>query len=315
MVMSSLKNNPKKILITGANGLLGQKLIKQILPNKDLFAIATSKSDCRLPADWADFAFEQMDVCDTAQVDEVMRAHQPDVVIHAASMTDVDRCEVNHDECYRQNVIGTRNVLSACEKYGSHFIFISTDFIFDGKNGPYDETASSNPINYYGRSKEQAEAITRSSRAIWTIVRTNLVYGMAHDLSRSNLVLWVKHALELGKEIHLVDDQIRTPTLAEDLAIGCLLIAKKKATGIFNISGKDLLTPYDMAILTARYFDLDEEKILKTDSRHFSQVAPRPLRTGLLIDKAIQYLDYDPKTFEEGIGILTKQFNLASQKI
>ena len=313
--MSSLKNNPMKILITGANGLLGQKLIKQISPNPHLHAVATSKSKCRLPLDWSGFIYEPMDVCDANLANKVMRKYNPDVVIHAASMTDVDRCEVNHEECYRQNVVGTQNILKACEDIGAHLIFISTDFVFDGKNGPYEENASTNPINYYGRSKEQAEAIIKSSNAIWSIVRTNLVYGTAHDLNRSNLVLWVKHALELGKEIQLVDDQIRTPTLAEDLAKGCLLIAERKATGVFNISGKDLLTPYDMAVLTARYFDLDEELILKTDSKHFSQVAPRPLRTGLIIDKAIQYLGYDPKSFEDGIGILTKQFNLASQKI
>ncbi len=313
--MNSQKNNPVKILVTGANGLLGQKLIKQVVSTNHQFAIATSKSECRLPSDWSGFVYELMDVCEYHQVDKVMRKHRPDVVIHAASMTDVDRCEVNHDECYRQNVLGTKNMLMACETFGAHLIFISTDFVFDGKNGPYDEKATTNPINYYGWSKEEAEALILASKTIWTIVRTNLVYGMAHDLSRSNLVLWVKHALELGKEIQLVDDQIRTPTLAEDLATGCLLIAEKSAKGIFNISGKDLLTPYDMALLTARYFGLDEQKILKTDSAHFSQVAPRPLRTGLLIDKAIQLLGFEPKSFEEGIGILTKQFNLASQKI
>ncbi|WP_114751684.1 SDR family oxidoreductase [Pleomorphovibrio marinus] len=313
--MSIKKNDPMKILITGANGLLGQKLVKRISASEHMIAIATSKSSCRLPSDWTGFTFEQMDVCNQKQVMETLRFYKPDVVIHAASMTDVDRCEVNHDECYKQNVLATENVLRACEMTGSHLIFLSTDFVFDGKNGPYLENAPTNPINYYGRAKQQSEKIIQDSNAIWTIVRTNLVFGIAHDLSRSNLVLWVKHALELGKELQLVDDQIRTPTLAEDLADGCLLIALKEATGIFNISGRELLTPYEMGIMTARYFGLDEYKILKTDSRHFSQVAPRPLRTGLIIDKAVQILGFEPKSFEEGIGILTKQFNLASQKI
>jgi dTDP-4-dehydrorhamnose reductase len=137
-----------------------------------------------------------------------------------------------------------------------------------------------------------------------------LVYGLANDLSRSNIILWVKSSLEAGKQIQVVDDQVRTPTLAEDLAAGCILMAEQGATGIFNISGSELLTPYQMAMETADYFGLDKSLINQTDSTLFTQPAKRPMKTGFVIEKAKNQLGYRPKTFREGISILAKQLSL-----
>jgi dTDP-4-dehydrorhamnose reductase len=126
-------------------------------------------------------------------------------------------------------------------------------------------------------------------------------------MSRSNIVLWVKNSLEQGKTIQVVNDQWRTPTLAEDLAIGCYLAATKNARGIYNISGKDFLSPYDIAIQTADYFGLDKSLIKKTDSTQFKQPARRPLTTGFIIEKARIELGYEPHSFLEGIRILAEQ--------
>nr|WP_209329583.1 SDR family oxidoreductase [Lunatimonas salinarum] len=312
--MNTPTQSRRTILITGANGLLGQKLVEQASSNPLYHVIASGKGECRLPFENPEFEYVKMDVSRKEDINEVFQQYQPQVVIHAASMTDVDRCEIARDTCFSQNVDATNWIAQACCEHKSHLIYLSTDFIFDGKEGPYDEDAKPNPLNYYGWTKLETERIVQATACRWSIVRTNLVYGIAHDLSRSNIVLWVKHGLENGKNLSLVDDQLRTPTLAEDLAYGCLLIADKQATGIFNISGKDLLTPYEMAILTAKHFGLDESHIIRTDSSHFSQVAKRPLRTGLLIDKARQVLNYEPKSFVEGIAIVTKQFNLARAK-
>ncbi len=134
-----------------------------------------------------------------------------------------------------------------------------------------------------------------------------LVYGIAHDMSRSNIILWVKKSLEEGKNIKVVTDQWRTPTLAEDLAVGCYLIAEKEAEGIFNISGKDLLTPYEMAMMTADYFELDKSLIAEADSTTFTQPAKRPARTGFILDKPREKLGYEPRSFREGIEILAGQ--------
>ncbi|MEX0882260.1 MAG: SDR family oxidoreductase [Cyclobacteriaceae bacterium] len=314
MDINILKSNKPRILVTGANGLLGQKIIKKILIGQEFDAIATGKGKCRLPNEWEGYEYEEMDITDQREISEIFRIYSPDFVIHAASMTDVDSCEVNRHICYLQNVTATQHIINGCSQIGAHLIFISTDFVFDGKIGPYDEEDFPNPLNYYGLTKLETERTIQESTLIWTIVRTNLVYGISHDMSRSNIILWVKKGLENKKDLSLVDDQFRTPTLAEDLAQGCLLIAKQKARGIFNISGEELLTPYDMALMTADFFGLDRTKIKKTDSSRFTQVAVRPLRTGLVINKAKTTLGFRPKSFEEGIGILAKQIKLADYK-
>lgn len=313
--MGTSTNRKKTILITGANGLVGQKLVECGINNEQWNIIATGRGESRFKSGEQDFTYEPMDTTNVEEVSRVFAAYTPDYVIHSASMTDVDRCEINRDLCNEQNIQATENILAECEKHCSHLIFISTDFVFDGKNGPYTEDDKPNPVNYYGWTKYQTEKSIQSRNLAWTIIRTNLVYGIGHDLTRSNIVLWVKHGLEVGKEMSLVDDQVRTPTLAEDLAAGCLLVVSKNATGIFNISGKDLLTPYDMAVLTADYFGLDKENITRTDSSHFNQVAKRPIKTGLIIEKAQKILDFQPKSFAEGIAIVSKQFNLAKENL
>ena len=315
MDINILKSKKPKILITGANGLLGQKIIKEILIEGKYNAIATGRGDCRLPTEWGGYIYEEMDITKLSDVMGVFKVYTPDYVIHAASMTDVDRCEVNRHSCFEQNVTATMNIMKGSELAKSHLIFISTDFIFDGKNGPYDELAKPNPLNYYGKTKIDTEGAIQDYNYNWSIVRTNLVYGIAHDMSRSNIILWVKKGLEQNKELSLVDDQFRTPTLAEDLANGCLLIVEKNVTGIFNISGDELLTPYDMAIMTANFFELNPEGIKKTDSSIFTQVATRPLKTGLNISKAKNILGFKPKSFTEGIAILAKQIKLANYNL
>lgn len=314
MDINILKSDKPKILITGANGLLGQKIVKKILIDGKYDAIATGIGTCRLPGEWEGYDYEEMDITSSKEVMQVFSIYSPQYVIHAASMTDVDRCEVSRHNCYEQNVKATLNIIRASITCESHLIFISTDFVFDGKNGPYDEEDKPNPLNYYGQTKLETELAIRKYPFDWAIVRTNLVYGISHDMSRSNIILWVKKGLEQGKTLELVDDQFRTPTLAEDLAEGCLLIVAKNASGVFNLSGEELLTPYDMAKMTADFFQLDATKIKKTDSSHFGQVAIRPLRTGLIISKAKEILGFSPKSFAEGIGIMAKQIKLADYK-
>lgn len=297
------------ILITGANGLLGQKLIDRLRGDTRFNIIATGRGTSRLPRDWKGYTYVHMDITQPEQVSGTFLQYKPDICIHCASMTNVDQCEIDREACYEHNVTAVSYIAQACEKSGTHLIHLSTDFIFDGNDGPYLEDDRPNPINYYGQSKLASEKMVKTSSGDWTIVRTGLVYGISVDMSRSNIVLWVKKALEEGRELNLVDDQIRTPTLAEDLAEGCVLIAEKKATGVFNISGKELLTPYDMAVETAAFFKLDQSKIKKVNSRDFTQTAKRPLKTGFIIDKAVDFLNYRPHSFKEGIAIMAKQIN------
>ncbi|WP_020605636.1 SDR family oxidoreductase [Spirosoma spitsbergense] len=298
----------KRILITGANGLLGQKLVHLLTQQPTIELIATARGDNRLPFSEG-YVYRSMDITDRQQVLDVITETRPDVVIHGAAMTDVDKCETQKDACWAQNVHAVEYIVEACSTIDAFLVHVSTDFIFDGAAGPYDETAEANPISFYGWSKQAGESVVRHSAIRWAIARTVLVYGIAHDMSRSNIILWVKKSLEDGKNIKVVTDQWRSPTLAEDLAMGCYLIADQEAEGIFNISGKEVLTPYEMAIRTADYFSLDKSLIAQADASTFTQVARRPPRTGFVLDKARTVLGYDPHSFEEGIAVLASQLN------
>lgn len=310
--MSIDSEKRKKVLVTGANGLLGQKLLGFLRNDTSVEVIGTGKGASRLPETWdGSYLWMELDITDRDQVMRVLSETKPDSVIHTAAMTQVDDCEKDHEGCRILNVEAVRYLIEACGKFDAHLIHLSTDFIFDGEDGPYTEEAMPNPVNYYGETKMVAENLLLASNIRYAIVRTVLVYGIAQDMSRSNIILWVKKSLEEGKTIKVVNDQWRTPTLAEDLAEGCILIMKKEATGIFNISGADFLTPYDMAIQTAAYFGLDKNLITESDSTLFTQPAKRPPRTGFIIDKSKKELGYSPKSFLAGIGILAKQLKLA----
>ncbi len=293
-----------RILITGANGLLGQKLASLLQQQPGQF-VATGRGPCRIPLE--NVRYRQMDITRADEVMQVIGEERAAAVIHTAAMTNVDECEQNRQACWLQNVTAVENIVAACAKSGSFLVHLSTDFIFDGEAGPYCEEDKPRPVSYYGESKLAAENIVMRSNIAWAIVRTVLVYGISPGMSRSNIILWVKKNLEEGKNIRVVNDQWRTPTLAEDLALGCYLIAKKRAEGVFNISGKNLLTPYDMAIATASYFGLDKSLISKTNAAEFREPAKRPPKTGLVLDKARRVLGYEPRSFDEGIGILAAQ--------
>jgi dTDP-4-dehydrorhamnose reductase len=294
-----------KILVTGSNGLLGQKLTRLIGEHPEHTLIATARGASVLPI--VKGQYESLDITVHGEVSRIVCETKPDVVIHAAAMTNVDQCELNQDECWKANVDAVENIVQACTRHQVRLVHVSTDFIFDGSHGPLDEEEKPNPVNFYGQSKLAGEQRVTESSLHWSILRTVLVYGITRDMSRSNIVLWVKNSLEQGKSIQVVADQWRTPTLAEDLAVGCFLAATKQARGIYNISGKDFLSPYDIAIQTAEYFNLDKSLIKKTDSTVFKQPARRPLTTGFIIDKARKQLGYEPHSFAEGIEILAKQ--------
>jgi len=238
----------KRILITGSNGLLGQKLVELLVQKSDVQVIATARGENRLTSS-VGYQYHALDITKPEEVRAVFAITQPDAVIHTAAMTNVDQCESEKEACWELNVKAVEYLVDACRECDAFLVHLSTDFIFDGADGPYDETAEANPLSFYGWSKYAAEkAIINSGRFAapirWAIARTVLVYGIAHDMSRSNIILWVKQSLEEGKNIKVVTDQWRSPTLAEDLAEGCALIADQQAGGIFNISGKDLLTPH-----------------------------------------------------------------------
>lgn len=289
-----------KILITGANGFLGYYLVEQLL-HKQYEVIATGRGPCRLPfSDHSNFQYEEMDFTDPFSIHDIFEKIKPEVVVHAGAMSKPDECEMDQMKAYLVNVEGTVQLLINAEDLKSFFIFLSTDFVFDGEKGMYKEGDAPRPVNYYGQTKLEAEEAVKEYEYNWAIIRTVLVYGKNRS-GHNNILKIVKDRLQKKEEYDLVDDQQRTPTYVEDLAKGIVVIIEKKAKGIFHLSGKDILTPYQMAIKTAEYLKLDPSVLHKVTAASFSQPARRPLKTGLIIDKARKELGYEPVSFEEGL--------------
>jgi len=296
----------KTILVTGSNGLLGQKITQQVLEKKQFNLIATAIGPNRYPVQEG-YTYAEMDVLNSENVKAVIAQYKPDAIIHTAAMTNVDTCENQQELARLLNVSAVETLIALCEQLHIQLLHLSTDFIFDGADGPYDELAAPNPLSYYGQTKLQAEEVIRKSNCSWAILRTIIVYGIVSDMSRSNIVLWAKGALERGEAIKVVCDQWRMPTLAEDLADCCLLAVEKNAQGVYNASGKDMMSIDELVGKVADFWKLDHRLITKISSASLNQVARRPVKTGFILDKTIQDLGYHPHSFEEGLALVDSQ--------
>ena len=182
---------------------------------------------------------------------------------------------------------------------------LSSDFIFDGENGPYAETDTPNPLSHYAKSKWQAEQLLHlDSYKNWSIVRTIIVYGQGHNLSRSNLILWAKESLLAQQEISVIDDQFRAPTWADDLAWACIRICQLGKVGVYNTCGPETLSIYDIVLRIATFYNCDKNIIKKINSKHLNQAAIRPPKTGLVLTKSFNEFGYSPKLLEETLKLL-----------
>jgi len=297
-----------KVLITGSNGLLGQKLLHKLRIDNTVELIATSIGDNRV-SEKNGYSYLSLDITNQEEVSKIIAEQNPMLVINTAAMTNVDLCEDEKQRCDALNVHAVKYLADACEKQGAHLIHISTDFIFDGENGPYKEEDEPNPLSYYGLSKLKSEQLLYKHNCKWTILRTIIVFGVGENLSKGNIVLWAKGALEKGEPLNIINDQFRAPTLAEDLADACILAAKKQAYGIFNASGRDIMSIYEMVERIGNYYGLDITNLNKISSSILNQKAKRPPRTGFVLDKANKILEYNPHSFEECLSIIKNQVN------
>tara|TARA_B110001454_G_scaffold218495_1_gene246623 strand:+ start:539 stop:1438 length:900 start_codon:yes stop_codon:yes gene_type:complete len=289
-----------KVVITGSNGLLGQSLLKLLLQEKYTYNVfGFSRGENRSGRD--DFSYVPIDITDEENLKETLLEIQPNFIINTAAMTQVDDCEGDKEACDLLNVTVVKWLSEISDKIKAHLIHLSTDFIFDGIKGDYKETDTPNPLSYYGVSKLKSEEVLINSKINYTILRTILVFGKVYDMSRSNIVLWVKSMLEKGKQITIVDDQYRTPTYVEDLALACKISMDKEATGIYNISSNELLSVYEIAQQIADVFHLDKNLIKPISTSTLNQTAPRPAKTGFDLSKTNNVLEFYPKSFKEDL--------------
>lgn len=296
----------KTVIVTGANGLLGQKLIARLASRKNLNLIATGRGPNGTGVREG-VTYRELDLCDTAALRSLVEESGATEIVNCGAMTQVDACETDREKCREVNTEAVARMANLCAAKNIRLIHISTDFVFDGEAGPYDEKATPNPLSWYGECKWESEKAVMESGCAWVIIRTVLVFGVTYGNTRSNIVLWAKGALERGEKIRVVNDQWRSPTLSEDLAEGVALALMKDRQGLYHISGPELMSVAEIVYRIADFWGLDKSLITEIDSASLAQPAKRPPKTGFVLLKAQTELGYKPRTFEEGLHLVDRQ--------
>ena len=296
----------KRILIVGANGMLGQRAVGFFVNQGNFTVLGCSVED---EAVYTNADYTVCDITKRESVKSVVYDFYPDFIVNAAAFTNVDLSETERELAWKINVKGVEYLAETCRVIDAHLIHISSDYIFDGKEGPYSEKAKPNPLGYYGRTKLASENALKISGSINTILRTNVLYGTAQN-SRPDFVKWVVTSVRSGKNIRIVTDQINNPTFIDDLVQGISKVIEYRKTGIFNIGGEEFLNRYDFTMQIADFFNLDKSLISKIITEDLNQPAKRPLKSGLLIIKAQTSLGYKPHGIVESLALMKKELNL-----
>ncbi len=288
------------IFITGANGFLGQHL-SLYLATKGFEVIASGRGDCKIPPKET-FIYRPLELTNKLEVDEMLNAVKPAIIIHTAAMSKPDECDSNREQCLLNNVTASMYLIEAANAVGAKVIYVSTDFVF-GEGGPHKEEDQPAPLNFYGESKLMAEQLVEASAKQYAIMRPVFIYGEVWEGIRPTFLHWVRNNLLQGRPIKVVSDQQRTPTYVMDLCKGIEAIINRNATGIFHLAGNEILSPYQMAIKVADVLSLDSNLIESVTAATFSEPVTRAKQSGLAIDKAKNELGYEPLSFEEGVRL------------
>ena len=296
----------RRIIIAGSNGMLGQRLIEFYNKLNDIELISTSVEE---KSDFDDVDYVQADISNRNEIKKVVYDFCPDFIINAAAYTNVDKSESERELAWKINVKGVEYLSETARVLDSHLIHISTDYIFDGKNGPYTENDTPNPLGYYARTKLASENTLKISGCKNTILRTNVLYGTA-KFSRPDFVKWVVESLRANKEIRIVDDQINNPTFIDDLVQGINKIVELRKEGIYNIGGNEFLNRYEFTLMIAEYFKLDKNLVKKIKTEELNQPARRPLKSGLITIKAQSELGYKPHSINQALELMKLELGL-----
>lgn len=291
-----------RILIIGSNGMLGQRLTEMFLSFPNIELLCASQEEKSFIDN---VQYKTLDITQKQRVKEIILDFFPDYVINTAAYTNVDKAESEKELTWKTNVNGVENISLYSWTIDAHLIHISTDYIFDGKNGPYLEDDKPCPINYYGRSKLASENSIRTSGVRFTIIRSNVLYG-PNKFGRPDFVKWVIDSLSQGNEIRIVKDQFNNPTYIEDICQAINKIIEFKKEGIYNIAGPEILSRLDFTKRIAEYFELNKNLIIPIITEELKQPAPRPLKSGLITLKAETQLGYKPTKIIDSFAQISK---------
>jgi len=295
-----------KLLITGASGLYGSKLAEHALSKQhQVYSVHSQHPATRgIPV--------QLDITDKEKVQAEFQKVQPEVVVHAATMTDVDKCELNKELAWKINVDGTRNVAQAAKASNAFLLYISTDYVFDGEKGCYRETDQPSPISYYAYTKLKAEEYVKDHLSDCCIARPSVIYGANPAAGKINFALWLLNKLKNKEQAKVFVDQWNSPTLNTSLADMTLEVAERKLTGVYHLSGASRISRYEFALSLAKTFGLDESLLVPTALKDFSFPAKRPRDSSLNTAKAEHALKNKPVKIEHALERLKTELNLSS---
>jgi dTDP-4-dehydrorhamnose reductase len=292
-----------KLLITGASGLYGSKLAKLALDK----GIEVYSSDIQALSVYGNFI--KLDITGKTQVNEVFQNIKPDVVVHAATLTDVDKCESNKDLAWRVNVEGTKNIAEASKQTGSFMVYISTDYVFSGEKGYYVESDSPEPINYYGLTKLEAETVVRQTipEPDFFIGRPSVIYGSTPAAGKVNFALWLIETLRKGERVKIVSDQWNTPTLNTNFAEMSLEVIERRLAGTYHTCGASRVSRFEFASQIADCFGLNKTLIDEVSSSQFSWLAKRPMDSSLDTSLIQRTLRCKPLTMDKALDRLKQE--------
>ena len=294
-----------KVLITGSEGQLGRVLQEHLGKYFNLIPTAKNPSEIAIRKR----SVRKMDITDISSVESCLDIEKPDVIINCAAMTNVDACEKNHTLAQQINVKGVENIIKSISNEVK-ILQLSTDYIFDGKDGPYCETDPTHPISYYGRTKLEAENLLRGSLKQHSILRCSVLYGNPLN-SKSNFFSWVYDSLSQNKKINVVTDQTSNPTWIPSLGNVILKMILLNGEGVYHYGSDDNLSRYEFAVMIAEVFGLKSNLINPVISDSMNFIARRPAHSGLKTNKVSEMLDVVTLPTIEYLKMIKDQASLA----
>ena len=290
-----------RIIIFGANGFVGRRILQRFVAQGEHELLAVSRSEDLLPTGGYDFA--QIDMTDAAATERLLQAFAPNVVVNAAALSVVDYCEQHPDEALALNVAVPDMLARWCAANDCRLLHLSTDFVFDGrKPTPYVETDAANAVNHYGRTKRMAEVVISAVCQDYAVLRIEVVYGKPLAGQHGNIVELVKHRLSQGQNFTAAADQWRTPTWVEDIATAAVALLDSKYSGVYHVAGGEQLSIAELAVRVADFFGLDANLIQPVNTADMQEATPRPTFTPLDCSKAKSDFGYEPTPLEVALA-------------
>lgn len=302
-----------KILITGVQGLLGSNFIEN---TSGKFSIVGTHFQNSEITKYKNVVHHRLDIRNKKEVENTMNEFRPNIIIHTASIGNVDTCEKNKKDAYRTNVLGTKYLAQSAKKIKARFIYLSTNAVFDGKNAPYHEKSKPRPINYYGKTKYKGEKLVRDILRDQTILRLNTMYGWNKKGERENPMTWILKRLKSQEKTFVVNDVFNNHLYVKSASEALLkVIGKWKSGEIYHIAGADCVSRYDFFLTVAEVFGYKKNNILPVDNAFFDKIAPRPKNTCFKLTKMQSILDLKIWTINEGIKDMKKKLSKFDEKI